>query len=90
MNSGGFAAPGKTSTEWVKPSTCPPLPDPYRRPLVFTAQTLAAAGELQRGLQREPTYDGLRAAEAKAPVDPGAPAPQLAASGPTSALPLDG
>ncbi|MFE9454609.1 hypothetical protein [Streptomyces sp. NPDC006739] len=28
-------------------------------------QTLAAAGELQRGLQRELTYDGLRAADAK-------------------------
>ncbi|MFE9097773.1 recombinase family protein [Streptomyces sp. NPDC007264] len=37
--------------------------------LLFTAkfmvQTLAAAGELQRDLQRELTYDGLRAAEAK-------------------------
>ncbi|MFB7669444.1 hypothetical protein ACFC1R_36965 [Kitasatospora sp. NPDC056138] len=31
----------------------------------FMVQTLAAAGELQRDLQREPTYDGLRAAEAK-------------------------
>lgn len=31
----------------------------------FMAQTLAAAGELQRDLQRELTYDGLRAAEAK-------------------------
>ncbi|MFH9864012.1 hypothetical protein [Streptomyces sp. NPDC017202] len=30
----------------------------------FTVQTLAA-GELRRDLQREPTYDGLRAAEAK-------------------------
>ncbi|MFD7721651.1 hypothetical protein ACFV6K_38440, partial [Streptomyces sp. NPDC059814] len=28
-------------------------------------QTLAAAGELQRDLQRELTYDGLRAVEAK-------------------------
>ncbi|MEV0889521.1 hypothetical protein AB0J03_37790 [Streptomyces microflavus] len=28
-------------------------------------QTLAAAGELQRDLQRELPYDGLRAAEAK-------------------------
>ncbi|WP_258573805.1 hypothetical protein [Streptomyces sp. KM273126] len=28
-------------------------------------QTLAAAGELQRNLKRELTYDGLRAAEAK-------------------------
>ncbi|MFI2318484.1 hypothetical protein [Streptomyces sp. CB00072] len=28
-------------------------------------QTLAAAGDLQRDLQRELTYDGLRAAEAK-------------------------
>ncbi|MFD9100305.1 recombinase family protein [Streptomyces virginiae] len=31
----------------------------------FLVQTLAAAGELQRDLQRELTYDGLRAAEAK-------------------------
>ncbi|MFI0716393.1 recombinase family protein [Streptomyces inhibens] len=31
----------------------------------FMVQTLAAAGELQRGLQRELTYDRLRAAEAK-------------------------
>jgi hypothetical protein len=31
----------------------------------FMPQTLAAAGELQRDLQRELTYDGLRAAEAK-------------------------
>ncbi|WP_346010794.1 hypothetical protein [Streptomyces sp. SID5910] len=31
----------------------------------FMVQTLAAAGELQRGLQRELTYDGLRAAEVK-------------------------
>ncbi|MEU1408399.1 recombinase family protein [Streptomyces sp. NPDC005728] len=31
----------------------------------FILQTLAAAGELQRDLQRELTYDGLRAAEAK-------------------------
>ncbi|MFF0430067.1 recombinase family protein [Streptomyces sp. NPDC004520] len=31
----------------------------------FMAQPLAAADELQRDLQREPTYDGLRAAEAK-------------------------
>ncbi|GAA3521374.1 DNA invertase Pin-like site-specific DNA recombinase [Streptosporangium album] len=31
----------------------------------FMVQTLAAAGELQRELQRELTYDGLRAAEAK-------------------------
>jgi len=31
----------------------------------FTVQTLAAAGELQRDLQRELTYDGLRAADAK-------------------------
>ncbi|WP_200827729.1 recombinase family protein [Thermomonospora echinospora] len=31
----------------------------------FMAQTLAAAGELQRDLQRELTYDGLRAAKAK-------------------------
>ncbi len=31
----------------------------------FMVQTLAAAGELQRDLQRELTYDGLRAAVAK-------------------------
>ncbi|MEV6615849.1 hypothetical protein AB0N31_18705 [Streptomyces sp. NPDC051051] len=31
----------------------------------FMVQTLAAAGEPQRDLQRELTYDGLRAAEAK-------------------------
>ncbi|MFI0716772.1 recombinase family protein [Streptomyces inhibens] len=31
----------------------------------FMVQALAAAGELQRDLQRELTYDGLRAAEAK-------------------------
>ncbi|MER7734828.1 recombinase family protein [Streptomyces erythrochromogenes] len=31
----------------------------------FMVQTLAAAGELQHDLQRELTYDGLRAAEAK-------------------------
>ncbi|MFE5118314.1 recombinase family protein [Streptomyces sp. NPDC056669] len=31
----------------------------------FMVQILAAAGELQRDLQRELTYDGLRAAEAK-------------------------
>ncbi|MFE9391349.1 hypothetical protein [Streptomyces sp. NPDC006784] len=31
----------------------------------FMVQTLAAAGELQHDLQREVTYDGLRAAEAK-------------------------
>ncbi|GAA2693126.1 recombinase family protein [Streptomyces lunalinharesii] len=31
----------------------------------FMVQTLAAGGELQRDLQRELTYDGLRAAEAK-------------------------
>ncbi|MGW4981925.1 recombinase family protein [Streptomyces mirabilis] len=31
----------------------------------FMVQTLAAVGELQRDLQRELTYDGLRAAEAK-------------------------
>ncbi|MFB7905972.1 recombinase family protein [Kitasatospora sp. NPDC056076] len=31
----------------------------------FIVQTLAAAGELQRDLQRELTYDGLRAAEVK-------------------------
>jgi len=31
----------------------------------FTVQTLAAAGELQRDLQRELTYDGLRATDAK-------------------------
>ncbi|MFE1413411.1 hypothetical protein ACFW6F_21805 [Streptomyces sp. NPDC058746] len=34
-------------------------------PIASWVQTLAAAGELQRDLQRELTYDGLRAAEAK-------------------------
>ncbi|MFK0121478.1 hypothetical protein [Streptomyces sp. NPDC090994] len=34
-------------------------------PEAVMVQTLAAAGELQRDLQRELTYDGLRAAEAK-------------------------
>jgi transposase-like protein len=33
--------------------------------VMFMVQTLAAAGELQRELQRELTCDGLRAAEAK-------------------------
>jgi DNA invertase Pin-like site-specific DNA recombinase len=33
--------------------------------VTFMVQTLAAAGELQRALQRELTYDGLCAAEAK-------------------------
>ncbi|MER6357438.1 hypothetical protein ABT186_37945 [Streptomyces sp. NPDC001634] len=37
-------------------------------------QTLAAAGELQRDLQRELTYDGLRAAEAKGSKDGRRPA----------------
>ncbi|MCW2931149.1 MAG: resolvase [Actinomycetia bacterium] len=32
---------------------------------ILDVQTLAAAGKLQRDLQRELTYDGLRAAEAK-------------------------
>jgi hypothetical protein len=46
---------------------------PFQRPkfgellstVKFTVQTLAAAGELQRDLQRELTYDGLLAAEAE-------------------------
>jgi pimeloyl-ACP methyl ester carboxylesterase len=33
----------------------------------FMLQTLAAAGELQRDLQRELTYDGLRAAATRSP-----------------------
>ncbi|MEU4097470.1 hypothetical protein [Streptomyces sp. NPDC026673] len=41
-------------------------------------QTLAAAGELQRDLQREPTYYGLRAAEAKG--DKGGRRPAVAAA----------
>ncbi|MET8180987.1 recombinase family protein, partial [Streptomyces sp. NPDC005336] len=40
----------------------------------FMVQTLAAAGELQRDLQRELTYDGLRAAEAKGSKGGGRPA----------------
>ncbi|MET7901968.1 recombinase family protein [Streptomyces sp. NPDC005355] len=40
----------------------------------FMVQTLAAAGELQRDLQRELTYDGLRAAEAKGNKGDGRPA----------------
>ncbi|MFI0773010.1 hypothetical protein ACH4TQ_50590 [Streptomyces sp. NPDC021218] len=40
----------------------------------FMVQTLAAAGELQRDLQRELTYDGLRAAEAKGNKDRRRPA----------------
>ncbi|WP_240111615.1 hypothetical protein [Streptomyces sp. MUM 203J] len=42
------------------PRTGEPLPT-----VKFMVQTFAAAGELQRGLQREPAYDGLRAAEAR-------------------------
>ncbi|MFJ4843216.1 recombinase family protein [Streptomyces sp. NPDC088746] len=40
----------------------------------FMVQTLAAAGELQRDLQRELTYDGLRAAKAKGSKDGRRPA----------------
>ncbi|WP_327392360.1 helix-turn-helix domain-containing protein [Streptomyces sp. NBC_01186] len=40
----------------------------------FTVQTLAAAGQLQRDLQRELTYDGLRAAETKGSKDGRRPA----------------
>ncbi|WP_414507558.1 recombinase family protein [Streptomyces sp. NEAU-L66] len=42
----------------------------------FMVQTLAAAGELQRDLQRELTYDGLRAAEAKGSKGGRRPAPR--------------
>ncbi|MGW0950247.1 hypothetical protein ACWD4O_48145 [Streptomyces sp. NPDC002623] len=41
-------------------------------------QILAAAGELQRELQRELTYDGLRAAEAKGSRRPAVPADKAA------------
>lgn len=44
----------------------------------FMVQTLAAAGELQRDLQRELTYDGLRAAEAKGGRRPAVPADKTA------------
>ncbi|WP_234357160.1 hypothetical protein [Streptomyces sp. NBRC 110028] len=40
----------------------------------FMVQTLAAAGELQRDLQRELTYDGLCAAESKGSGGGAAPA----------------
>ncbi|OEJ42986.1 hypothetical protein AR457_01595 [Streptomyces agglomeratus] len=43
-----------------------------------STQTLAAAGELQRDLQRELTDDGLRAAEAKG--SKGGPRPAAALS----------
>ncbi|MGW5903731.1 hypothetical protein ACWFQ6_18515 [Streptomyces althioticus] len=42
-----------------------PRPDELLSTVQFMVQTLAAPGELQRDLQRELTYDGLRAAEAK-------------------------
>ncbi|MET7938414.1 recombinase family protein [Streptomyces sp. NPDC005322] len=44
----------------------------------FMVQTLAAAGELHRDLQRELTYDGLRAAEAKGSKGGRRPAVQAA------------
>jgi DNA invertase Pin-like site-specific DNA recombinase len=43
----------------------PPRTGELQSTVKFMVQTLAAAGELQRDLQRELTYDGLRAAEAK-------------------------
>ncbi|MFE2943368.1 recombinase family protein [Streptomyces sp. NPDC059255] len=42
-----------------------PRTDELLSTVKFMVQTLAAAGALQRDLQRELTYDGLRAAEAK-------------------------
>lgn len=42
-----------------------PRTDELLSTVKFMVQTLAAADELQRDLQRELTYDGLRAAQAK-------------------------
>ncbi|WP_432106302.1 recombinase family protein [Streptomyces sp. bgisy091] len=53
----------------------------------FMVQTLAAAGELQRDLQRELTYDGLRAAEAKSAKGRRRPAVAAATVGVRTSLP---
>ncbi|MFJ2498233.1 hypothetical protein [Streptomyces sp. NPDC087539] len=49
----------------MDPTARPPRTGELLSTVKFMVQTLAAAGELQRDLQRELTYDGLRAAEAK-------------------------
>lgn len=46
-------------------TACHPRTGELLSTVKFMVQTLAAAGELQRDLQRELTYDGLRAAVAK-------------------------
>ncbi|MGA4960353.1 serine integrase family protein [Streptomyces lavendulocolor] len=56
----------------------------------FMVQTLAAAGELQRDLQRELTYDGLRAAEAKGSKGGRRPAVAAAKTGEVRAAYLEG
>ncbi|MGP3991782.1 recombinase family protein [Streptomyces sp. 3N207] len=57
IHDGAFAAMDLTAR--------PPRTGELLSTVKFMVQTLAAAGELQRDLQRELTYDGLRAAEAK-------------------------
>ncbi|MEV4680998.1 recombinase family protein [Streptomyces kurssanovii] len=56
----------------------------------FMVQTLAAAGELQRDLQRELTYDGLRAAEAKGSKGGRRPAVPAAKTGDVRTAYLEG
>ncbi len=56
----------------------------------FMVQTLAAAGELQRDLQRELTYDGLRAAEAKGSKGGRRPAVAAAKTGDVRTAYLEG
>lgn len=53
------------SLRWTSPPATRPRTGELLSTVKFMVQTLAAAGELQRDLQRELTYDGLRAAEAK-------------------------
>jgi hypothetical protein len=57
---------------------------------MFMVQTLAAAGELQRDLQRELTYDGLRAAEAKGSKGGRRPAVPAGKTGPVRTAYLEG
>ncbi|MEU2236089.1 recombinase family protein [Streptomyces vietnamensis] len=59
IHDGAFSAMGLTARH---PRTGEPLST-----VKFMVRTLAAAGELQRDLQRELTYDGLRAAELDEP-----------------------
>ncbi|WP_256106779.1 hypothetical protein [Streptomyces sp. ODS05-4] len=56
----------------------------------FMVQTLAAAGELQRDLQRELTYDGLRAAEANGSKGGRRPAVAAAKTGDVRTAYLEG